>query len=84
MRGRRSGYRMDRLEHARACSSLENRLVSPHELAALLGVPLATVYGWRSRGEGPLGFRLGRHVRFDIDDVEQWLDRCRDPEPRGR
>ena len=41
--------------------------------AAFLGVPLRTIYRWRSRHEGPRGYRVGRHVRYRFDDVERWL-----------
>jgi len=54
------------------------RLLSPYEVAVYLGVPLATVYGWRSRREGPLGIRVGKHVRYRVADVERWLDEQRD------
>jgi len=49
-------------------------MVSPSELAALLDVPVTTVYRWRSRHEGPKGIRIGRHVRYRVEDVEAWLD----------
>lgn len=54
-------------------------LLSPSELATYLAVPLATVYRWRSRREGPVGLRVGKHVRYRVDDVERWLDLQRDP-----
>jgi excisionase family DNA binding protein len=57
-------------------------LLSPEELAGLLGVPVATIYRWRSHGEGPHGFRIGRHVRYRLDDVDQWLESRRDPASR--
>jgi excisionase family DNA binding protein len=50
------------------------RLLSVDELAASLQVPVATVYRWRYRGEGPRSMRVGRHVRFDPADVARWLD----------
>ena len=53
-------------------------LLSPQQLAEYLGVPLATVYRWRSQREGPLGIRVGRHVRYRFTDVEDWLDELRD------
>jgi len=53
-------------------------MLTPEELSSLLAVPVATVYRWRSRGEGPPGFRVGRHVRFRVEDVERWLDQRRD------
>lgn len=56
------------------------RMISPKELAALLQVPLQTIYQWRYRGGGPRGYRVGRHVRFRMSDVEAWLaDRAEEP-----
>jgi excisionase family DNA binding protein len=52
----------------------ENPFVSPQDLAAMLGVPVQTVYLWRSRGEAPRAYRIGKHVRFRLDDVEAWLE----------
>jgi excisionase family DNA binding protein len=49
------------------------RMMSLAELSELLGVPLSTLYGWRHRGEGPAGYRLGKHVRFRRADVDAWL-----------
>jgi excisionase family DNA binding protein len=49
-------------------------LLSPEELASLLGVPVKTVYRWRSRGEGPVALKVGRHVRYRLDEVHDWLD----------
>ncbi len=49
--------------------------LSPVELAELLDVPVGTVYQWSSRGGGPPGFRVGRHLRWRRADVERWVDR---------
>jgi excisionase family DNA binding protein len=57
---------------------VEKELLSPAELAAYLGVPLGTIYGWRYRGEGPEGLSVGRHVRYRRTDVEAWLESRRD------
>jgi excisionase family DNA binding protein len=51
------------------------RLLSVQELAQYLGVPAATVYQWRYRGEGPPGFRVGKHLRYRWSDIERWVDR---------
>ena len=56
-------------------------LLSPADLASYLAVPLATVYAWRSRQEGPRGIRVGRHVRYRLADVERWLDNQRERRP---
>lgn len=51
----------------------DERLVSPGELAAYLAVPVQTVYGWRSKGVGPRGIRVGKHVRYRKADIDRWL-----------
>lgn len=51
--------------------------VTPKELATELQIPLATLYQWRYRGEGPVGHRIGRHVRYRRSDIECWLARQR-------
>jgi excisionase family DNA binding protein len=53
------------------------------QLAAVLQVPVATIYQWRHRGEGPQGMRVGGHVRFHRNDVLSWLDTCREPTARA-
>ena len=40
-----------------------DRLMTITDLSEMLGVPVDTLYGWRHRGEGPAGYRIGRHVR---------------------
>lgn len=57
-----------------------SKMLSVRELAELLQVPAATIYRWRSRGEGPRGYRIGKHVRFRRVDVEAWLESRRDAE----
>jgi excisionase family DNA binding protein len=57
-----------------------DELVSVAELAAYLGVPVATVYRWRHQRRGPLGYRIGRHVRYRTSDIERWLETQRDSE----
>lgn len=44
------------------------------ELAEELGVPVRTIYAWRSKGQGPRGGTFGRHVRFRRDDVDAWTE----------
>ncbi|MGL5864004.1 MAG: helix-turn-helix domain-containing protein [Phycicoccus sp.] len=39
-----------------------------------LGVPVATLYQWRTRRLGPRAYRVGRHLRYDPADVRAWLD----------
>jgi excisionase family DNA binding protein len=51
------------------------RLLTVEELADYLGVPVATLYQWRHRREGPPGFRVGRYIRYRRTDLEAWIDR---------
>lgn len=61
-----------------------DRLLTVQELANYLGVPVATIYAWRYRHEGPPGFRVGRHVRFRRSDIEEWISQQRQPSRPGR
>ncbi|MGW3241856.1 helix-turn-helix domain-containing protein [Streptomyces sp. NPDC001070] len=53
---------------------LPERYLTPVDLADLLGVPVETVYQWRRKHTGPRGFRVGRHLRFDPEDVRVWVE----------
>lgn len=51
--------------------------MSPEELSEFLNVPLSWVYA-RSRERGPGAIprrKLGRYVRFDLKEVESWIDK---------
>ena len=52
-----------------------DKLLSPQDLARYLDVPLSTLYDWRWRGEGPKGFRVGKHIRYRRSDIEEWIQR---------
>ncbi len=49
------------------------KLLTVEDLAEYLGVPVATLYAWRYRRQGPPGFRVGRHLRYRWTDVEEWI-----------
>jgi excisionase family DNA binding protein len=52
----------------------EEEIWDPIEVAQYMKVPLATLYAWRYKGEGPLAHRIGRHLRYRRRDVEEWFD----------
>ncbi|MDX3430153.1 helix-turn-helix domain-containing protein [Streptomyces globisporus] len=54
--------------------SLPGRYLTPDDLAALLSVPLETVYAWRKKRTGPPGFRVGKHLRYDPQAVHAWIE----------
>ena len=61
----------------------EQRLLSTEEFADQVGVPPATVAKWRHLGIGPVGYRIGKHVRYAPADVDRWLaERTRRAGPR--
>ena len=60
------------------------RLMTLADLSDMLGVPVNTLYGWRVRGEGPVGYRVGRHVRYRRTAVEAWLETQTDHERMTR
>ena len=63
--------------------SVLDPLVTITELAEYLGVPVKTIYEWRQSGRGPVGIRIGRHLKFRLSDVQSWVDGQRDvPSPR--
>jgi len=41
-------------------------------VATYLGVPKQTIYGWRTTGYGPQGFRVGKHLRWRSSTVITW------------
>jgi excisionase family DNA binding protein len=50
-----------------------DRLWTIDDVSAFLGVPVQTLYQWRHRHEGPPCMRLGKHLRFDPDQVRAWV-----------
>jgi len=48
-------------------------LMTAEDLAEHLVVPIATLYAWRSRGQGPPAIKVGRWLRYRRSDVEAWL-----------
>lgn len=51
-------------------------LATPEEVAAYLGgdITADTLKDWRYKKVGPVYIaEVGRHVRYDWDDVEEWL-----------
>lgn len=56
-----------------------SRLLTLPEVAEQLGVPLGTIYAWRTRSLGPRGIRVGKYVRIRQADLDAWLDSQADP-----
>lgn len=53
---------------------LPDRYLTPEDLVELFELPsVQTVYQWRRKHIGPRGFRVGRHIRYDPEDVRSWV-----------
>jgi predicted DNA-binding transcriptional regulator AlpA len=51
-----------------------DRLLDTDEVAEYLGIPPNSLKMWRYRRTGPPWLKLGRHVRYRLTAIEQWLD----------
>ncbi|RBM21724.1 excisionase [Prauserella sp. PE36] len=51
-----------------------SRLWTVEDVAEYLGVPVKTLYDWRTKGYGPEGKRVGKYVRYKPDDVIAWFE----------
>ena len=49
------------------------RFYSERDLAAVLGVSVKAVQGWRFRGQGPPWRRLCGAVRYDVAAFDSWV-----------
>jgi excisionase family DNA binding protein len=54
------------------------KLTSLTDVSEMLGIPVQTLYRWRYKGDGPAGYRVGRHVRYRKEAVEAWLEQRAD------
>lgn len=49
------------------------RLWTIEDVADYLGIPKNTLYQWRAKEYGPKGIRMGKYVRYRVDDVQAWV-----------
>ena len=49
------------------------QLLTTEQVADSLGLRRNTLEKWRLLGEGPHFIKAGRQVRYDSEDVDQWL-----------
>ena len=64
-------------------TTTDEQIMTAHELAEFLKVPIATIYGWHHRQVGPPAAKVGRHLRYRREAVEQWI-REQEKAPAGR
>jgi len=53
-----------------------SRLWTIDDVSEFLGIPVKTLYQWRTKQYGPKGKRVGRYVRYKPEDVMAWVDQA--------
>ena len=51
------------------------RLYGEHRVAEMLGCSLRTLQRWRMEGKGPPSTKIGRKVFYELNDLQEWIDR---------
>jgi excisionase family DNA binding protein len=59
------------------------QLRDPQYVADYLGIPVQTIYQWRTKGAGPRGIRVGRHLRYRQEDIDAWVEQNLDQRDRA-
>ncbi len=50
------------------------RLLKTKDAAAYLGLEPGTLENWRYKSQGPPVIHLGKNVRYDIQDLDAWIE----------
>ena len=49
------------------------RYLNHDQAAESLGIKPITLYQWRTKGQGPPFFKIGKRIWYDPDDVDRWI-----------
>ena len=60
-----------------SASAIRTKLLTAEEVAEWTGLSLDTLAQWRSQGRGIPYLKIGRAVRYDPSDVQEYLRGCR-------
>jgi excisionase family DNA binding protein len=52
-------------------------LLTPEKVAEITGLSVDTLAQWRSQRRGLPYLKIGRAVRYDPEDVQEYLEGCR-------
>lgn len=50
--------------------------MTTEDVSRWLSIPVSTLAWWRTTGRGPCFVKAGRAVRYRMEDVERWMQRC--------
>jgi predicted DNA-binding transcriptional regulator AlpA len=59
-------------EPGEVARGVSERSLSISDLAALLKVPVSTIYSWNRQGAGPPHYKIGKSLRYRGSDVLRW------------
>lgn len=62
------------IERPQRLTAVLDELLTMEELEEYTKTPMSTLYSLRSAGKGPVGFRIGRGLRFRRSDVDAWTN----------
>lgn len=48
-------------------------MMTTAQVARWLAIPVGTVHRWQRTGDGPPSMRVGKHLRFDPQEVREWM-----------
>ena len=54
-----------------------SKFLTPIELAERWSIPKRTLETWRQQGTGPQYHKLGKHVRYRLDEIEKFEEHWR-------
>ena len=57
-------------------TGIGKRFLKIEELSEYMGTPVATLYTWTHQRKIP-HLKMGRSVRFDLREIEEWIKRRR-------
>ena len=54
---------------------MENsKLIPDTQASKILGIAVQTLRNWRQEGKGPAYLKIGRSVKYSIDDLKRFLE----------
>ncbi|MFF0149644.1 helix-turn-helix protein [Amycolatopsis sulphurea] len=53
---------------------MSKTLMTIEDLSNHLGIPINTLYKWRTKNYGPTGRRIGKYIRYRPEDVDTWIE----------
>jgi excisionase family DNA binding protein len=60
------------------------KLIGYKEIAEMMGMPIGTIYAWVCRKEIPHIRISAKLVRFDLDEIQKWIEEKRVSEEKKK